>query len=298
MNRRAALGGLFGSFLGALGVTGYATAVEPIWLRIARYDLDLPAWPTGLALRAVVLSDIHACEPWLNAHRLNAICDGVAGLKPDIILLLGDYCEGPRFSRSLEPAEWAACLARLHAPLGVHAVLGNHDYWADAEVQAAEGGSTQSEVALTAAGIDVYVNRARRIEMDGQGFWLAGLGDQLAFTRSGSSPRGLDDLDATLGQINSDEPVLLMAHEPDIFPRVPPRVALTLSGHTHGGQVRLFGHSPVIPSRYGDRYRHGHVIEDGRHLVVGAGLGMTWLPVRLGAPPEIVLLELGGSRAA
>lgn len=295
MKRRAVLAGLLGSFLSGLGVAGYATAVEPNWVRIARYDLDLPAWPAGLALRVVVLSDFHACEPWLNADRINAICDGVAGLEPDIVLLLGDYCEGPRFSRSLEPAEWAACLARLHAPLGVHAVLGNHDYWADAAVQAAEGGSTQAEAALTAAGIDVYVNRARRLEKDGRGFWLAGLGDQLAFIRS---RRGLDDLDATLSQIEGDEPVLLMAHEPDIFPRVPPRVALTLSGHTHGGQVRLFGHSPVIPSRYGDRYRHGHVIEDGRHLVVSAGLGLTWLPVRLGAPPEIVLLEIGGSREA
>jgi predicted MPP superfamily phosphohydrolase len=255
----------------------------------------LPAWPAGLALRAAVLSDFHACEPWLNANRLNEICDRVAGLEPDIVLLLGDYCEGPRFSRSLEPAEWAACLARLHAPLGVHAVLGNHDYWADAAVQAAEGGPTQAEAALAAAGNDVYINRARRMEKDGRGFWLAGLGDQLAFLRR---RRGIDDLDATLGQVEGDEPVLLMAHEPDIFPRVPARVALTLSGHTHGGQVTLFGHSPVIPSRYGDRYRHGHVIEDDRHLVVSAGLGLTWLPVRLGAPPEIVLLELGGSQAA
>ena len=87
--------------------------------------------------------------------------------------------------------------------------------------------------------------------------------------------------------------MILLAHEPDIFPRVPARVALTLSGHTHGGQVRLFGYSPVVPSRYGNRYAYGHIIEDNRHLIVSGGLGCSILPVRLGCPPEIVMVELG-----
>jgi predicted MPP superfamily phosphohydrolase len=84
-----------------------------------------------------------------------------------------------------------------------------------------------------------------------------------------------------------------MAHEPDIFPKVPDRVALTLSGHTHGGQVRLFGWSPIVPSEFGNRYAYGHVIEDGRHLIVSGGLGCSILPVRFGVPPEIVIVELG-----
>jgi predicted MPP superfamily phosphohydrolase len=87
--------------------------------------------------------------------------------------------------------------------------------------------------------------------------------------------------------------VILMAHEPDIFVRVPDRVALTLCGHTHGGQVRLMGWSPVVPSAFGNRYAYGHVVEEGRHLVVSGGLGCSILPVRFGVPPEIVVVELG-----
>ncbi len=84
-----------------------------------------------------------------------------------------------------------------------------------------------------------------------------------------------------------------MAHEPDIFPKVPDRVSVTLSGHTHGGQVRLFGWSPVVPSRYRNRFAYGHIVEEGKHLLVSGGLGCSIAPVRFGCPPEIVLLELG-----
>lgn len=87
--------------------------------------------------------------------------------------------------------------------------------------------------------------------------------------------------------------MILLAHEPDIFPDVPSRVALTISGHTHGGQVRLFGYSPVVPSRFGNRYAYGHVVEGGRNLVVSGGLGVAILPVRFGMRPEIVQIDLG-----
>ena len=72
-------------------------------------------------------------------------------------------------------------------------------------------------------------------------------------------------------------------------------MALTLSGHTHGGQITLAGFAPIVPSRYGRRYRYGHIVEDGRHLIVSGGLGCSGLPMRIGVPPEIVLVELGGS---
>ncbi len=92
----------------------------------------------------------------------------------------------------------------------------------------------------------------------------------------------------------SDEaPILLLAHEPDIFPEVPERVALTLAGHLHGGQVRLFGFAPVVPSAYGQQYLHGHHIETGEHMIINGGLGFSGLPLRFGAPPEIALIELG-----
>ncbi len=93
--------------------------------------------------------------------------------------------------------------------------------------------------------------------------------------------------------MTDDAPALLLAHEPDVFPRVPARVALTLAGHTHGGQVRVFGFSPIVPSDFGNRYAYGHVVQDGRHLIVSGGLGNSVLPVRFGVPPEITLVRLG-----
>ena len=89
----------------------------------------------------------------------------------------------------------------------------------------------------------------------------------------------------------------LLAHEPDIFPNVPDRVAVTLSGHTHGGQVRIRGYSPIVPSRFGNRYAYGAVEENGRHLVISGGIGNSMLPVRFGMPPEVTMVELGGDRA-
>ncbi len=103
---------------------------------------------------------------------------------------------------------------------------------------------------------------------------------------------GLDDLAGTLALTTDDAPIVLMAHEPDIFPKVPDRVALTVCGHTHGGQVRVLGFAPYVPSKFGDRYVYGHIVEDGRNMIVSGGLGCSGLPVRFGAPPEIVMIEL------
>jgi predicted MPP superfamily phosphohydrolase len=182
----------------------------------------------------------------------------------------------------------------------VHAVLGNHDWWEDQEARRRGRGPVRAGLALERAGIPVYHNASVRLEKDGAPFWLAGLGDQWGFSkgracRSGERSRckGMDDLDGTLRQVTDDAPVLLMAHEPDIFPKVPDRVALTIAGHTHGGQVKVLGYAPIVPSRYGSRYIYGHIVEEGRNLVVSAGLGCSIAPVRLGAPPEIVLIEVG-----
>jgi uncharacterized protein len=291
--------GLAGGLLALLGLGAYAGAIEPRMIGLTRYAPQLPKWPADLSLRIAVLSDFHACEPWLGASRVRAICERANALRADIILLLGDYRSGPRFSRELEPRQWAAELARLSAPLGVHAILGNHDYWADEASRVSRDEPTLAELALRAVGIPVYINQAVRIEKSGRGFWLAGLGDQLAFVEGDKGIRhagfGVDDISATLALTDVNEPVLLMAHEPDIFPNVPDWVALTLSGHTHGGQFRAFGYSPFVPSRFGSRYIYGHIVEDGRHLIVNSGLGMSSLPFRFGAPPEMLLIELGGS---
>jgi predicted MPP superfamily phosphohydrolase len=201
-------------------------------------------------------------------------------------------------TRRVGMAEIAPVLAQLRAPLGVYSILGNHDWWDDADAQRERTGPAAAARVLRDAAIPVLENDVVRLEKDGHGVWLAGLGDQIAFVLGPRRFQGLDDLPGTLAKIGDDAPVILLAHEPDIFPTVPERVALTLSGHTHGGQVRLFGYSPMVPSDYGNRYAYGHVVEDGRHLIVSGGLGTSILPVRFGVPPEIVLLELGAGLAA
>lgn len=265
-------------------------------VHVARYRPTLATWPAGFALRVVALSDFHICEPWMNASKLVALCAQANALAPDLIVLLGDFLDGPRFSRPVPMTAWAGALQELQAPLGVHAILGNHDYDGD-DRYGPDVTALAVERALTGAGIPVYINRAVRLAKGERGLWLAGLGDQYAFHHRGpiQAGYGLDDLPGTLAQVTTDEPVILLAHEPDIFPAVPDRVALTLSGHTHGGQVRLFGRTPVVPSRFGSRYVHGHVVEEERHLIVSAGLGYSGLPLRVGAVPEIVLVELGGA---
>jgi hypothetical protein len=277
---------------------------------VTRYRLAPPDWSPGLALRLAVIADLHVCEPWLGLDRLRGIVARTNALAPDAVLLLGDYVRGRKmglFSRPIAHADWASVLGGLKAPLGVHAVLGNHDWWEDDAVQVNRAGPVKAEVALVEAGIPVYANDAVRLVKDGLPFWIAGLGDQWAFWPRGMQHRdsehkdlgyeGVDDLAGTLNRITDDAPVILMVHEPDIFPQVPAREALTVAGHTHGGQIRIGGYAPVVPSRFGQRYVYGHIVEEERNLIVSAGLGCSTLPVRFGAQPEIVLIELASGHS-
>nr|WP_245223827.1 metallophosphoesterase [Rhizobium halophytocola] len=267
--------------------------------RVSRYALKPAGWPDDFRLKICMLSDIHSCDPFMSIARIRTICDQVNAQSADIILLLGDYVTGmPEVSGHVPSRDWAAELGRLRAPLGLHAVLGNHDYWQDAAFQADPTiGTCRAQQALEAVGIPVYVNRSVRLVKDGRPFWLAGLADQAAIRADRSIRRwdniGIDDLDATLSQVDDDAPVILMAHEPDIFQRVGRHIAVTLSGHTHGGQVNLFGWRPRAASRGSRRYPVGHFHEDGRDLIVSQGLGCSEVPIRIGCRPEILVIELG-----
>lgn len=299
ITRRGLLKMIGGGIASMAALSGYAFAVEPLArLNVTRYSLTPPGWTPGLKLRVVALADIHACEPWMPASRIASICRQANDLGGDVTVLLGDYAAGMNFvTRYVHSSEWAKSLATLTAPLGVHAVMGNHDWWEDKTAQRNGSGPTFGHKALQDVGINVYSNRAVRLEKEGQGFWIAGLEDQLALVPGKKWQRqrvkGLDDLEGTLAQVNDGDPVILLAHEPDIFPSVPSRVALTLSGHTHGGQVRLLGYAPVVPSRFGDRYAYGHMVENDCNLIVSGGLGCSLAPVRFGVPPEIVVIDLG-----
>ncbi len=277
---------LIGAGAMPFAVAGYATAIEPnLAPKAVRYTVNPPDWQSDQPLRIGVISDIHACDPWMPAKRVEAIVAAANTLEPDLFVLLGDFVKGLRdaWATAIPTDHWAGPLGDLHAPLGTYAVLGNHDWWVDAAA---------TRAALEARNIPVLENDAGLIALGGGwSFWLAGLGDQLAYKGTG---RGVDDLAGLTARIPADgRTAILLAHEPDIFPQVPPRFGLTLSGHTHGGQVRLpfLGRYPAS-AEHGQLYNYGHIVEDRRHLVVSAGLGCSGLPIRFGVPPEINLITV------
>jgi hypothetical protein len=280
----AGTAGLLGVSL--LGTGAYATAVEPQGLIVTRYALTPRGWPSGRKLSVTVIADLHAGGPDMTLPHIQRVVDTANLLQSDLIVLLGDYTSIYGFATEQVPyAAWTAELARLSAPLGIWAILGNHDWRYDlAEVRHA----------LASVRIPVLENEAVMLGGEGGRFWLAGLGDQLAYRLGPGRFRGIDDLPGTLAKARTEDPILLLAHEPDIFPQVPSRVALTLSGHTHGGQIRLPLVWPLfVPSKYGARFAFGHVIEGGRQLIVSGGLGTSFVPARLGVPPEIVRVDIG-----
>ena len=292
IDRRSVIKGLLGVILTGLFAATYGFIIEPaLRLRVKRWRIRRSGW-TAPRLRIAIISDLHAGGPIVPLPRVQQVVRRTNALKPDVIVLLGDFAASHRFVRAKVPFEQVAdAFTQLEAKGGVHAVLGNHDWWDDLAAQRRGSGPNIYAQALEARGIPVLSNQA--VWLAEAGIWLAGLEDQLAQRRAGRGFVGLDDLDKTLGQVPDDgKPCVLLAHEPDVFPKVPSRVDLTLSGHTHGGQIRLFGWSPRVPSKYGNRFAYGHVHEKGRDLVVSGGIGCSILPVRFGVVPEITLVEV------
>ncbi|WOH82703.1 metallophosphoesterase [Bradyrhizobium sp. BEA-2-5] len=297
ISRRHFLRGFGGLTAATASTAAYGLSEPVVRLALTRYDLSPRQWPADLPLKIAVIADLHACDPWMPLDRIAEIVERTNALNPDIVVLLGDYVAGLRHvTRFIPASDWAAVLKGLKAPLGVHAVLGNHDYWEDKAVQRLGRGIPLARRALEGAGIPVYENDVVRLTKDGRPFWLAGLGDQLAFLPARPYRQvtriGADDLSATLAKVTDDAPIILLAHEPNIAPRVPVRVALQLSGHTHGGQVRLLGWSPAVPPQDGVRLAYGHV-RLKCDVIISGGLGCSIMPLRLGVPPEIVQVTLG-----
>jgi predicted MPP superfamily phosphohydrolase len=256
--------------------------VEPRRLVVRRRTLQLPGWPPELAgLRVGVASDFHAGAPHVDANRVAGVAARLEREAPALVVLLGDFVDpAVAFGGRVAPEAVADALGALHPAHGTYAVLGNHD-WAHAGRRVAG--------ALRRAGITVLEDEAVAVPGTDGRLWLAGLGDLRT--------RGVD-MAAALAEVPADAAVLLLSHDPDVFPQVPGRVALTLAGHTHGGQVNLpLVRRLVIPSGHGLRYRGGHVVEGGRHLLVTSGVGTSGWPLRALAPPEVVSLRLEPARA-
>jgi hypothetical protein len=291
--------GLF-KWLAELALSGaalgtYAFAIEPgFLLRTKYYALTPPRWTPGLKLRLALIADPHLCEPYMSLARYARVIELANGLEADLILFLGDYSAGHRYvTEKIPAAESAKIAARAQAPLGRFAIMGNHDWWDDRGAQKRGQGPLVGQRALEDAGVPVLENAVARLVKNGLPFWLTGTASIVAIRKGRGSYESRAELDGTLARVSDDAPIIHLAHEPDLFTKVPDRVSLTLSGHTHGGQVRLFGWSPITPSAHGNRFAYGHVVEEGRHLIVSGGLGCSIIPVRFGVPPEITVVDLG-----
>ena len=282
-----------------LSLSGYATAYETgSALTLAKYAPRLPNWPEDLELTIAVIADIHACYPWMSEERVGEIVDLANAQKPDLTVLLGDYVCTHRFvSGYVPPGAWAEQLARLEAPLGVYAILGNHDWWWAAIPTEPPDNSRSVRRALAEAGVPLLENQSVRLSQRGRPFWLIGLGDLLAPVPNPRHGRGADDLPAAMRQVTDDAPAILLVHEPYFFPWVPDRIALTLAGHMHGGQINLpiIGPPVGLLKRRSGKYIYGEYALGERRMIVSGGLGTSLAPVRILRPPEVVTVKLGGA---
>lgn len=270
-----ALGLALGAIFTGLGIQAFY--LEPSSFVTRRIKLQIPNWPPEQrGLRIAVLSDLHVGSPYFGLEKLKLVVARTNAERPDLVVLLGDYVtQGVLGGKFVPPEPIAEELKDLRAPLGVVAVLGNHDWWFD---------GLRVTRALQQAGIVVLENQAWRVSNNGNSFWIAGIADKM--TR-------LPKITETLRQVRDASPVILITHNPDIFPEVPSRVNLAIAGHTHGGQVDLpLVGRLIVPSQYGQRFACGLVIEGGRPLFVTSGLGTSIIPVRFRVPPEIAILTI------
>ena len=262
------------------GLAGESTLVEPNHPRIVRQEIALRRWPARLeGFSIALLSDFHY-DPYFSVHPLRSSISLVNDLYPDMIVLTGDFVSEPFFGHDRAKAASAAepcaqLLRQMQAPYGLWAVLGNHDVVTDPD---------RVTNSLRSQGIQVLINQSVPIERNGARFWLGGVDDALERAA---------DLSATLHNIPSDEPIVLLAHEPDYADFVAHYpVDLQLSGHTHGGQVRVPFVRPLYLPPLGRKYVWGLYNIGELALYTNRGLGTVNVPVRMNCPPEITLLTL------
>lgn len=247
--------------------------IEPYWLQINTYKIsskDIPAAFNGT--RIVFISDIHH-GPFFSRERLRNLVNQINSLHPDIVLLGGDYEH--RDKKYMEPC--FSELARISAPLGKYGVLGNHDHWEEAGL---------CRESMRKAGITNLNEQGIWLKRQGERIKIAGI-DDFWYHRNPDLPRITDDT-------NPQDFVLMVSHNPDVVEQIrDSRIDLVLSGHTHGGQVTLFGQwAPIIPSAYGQKYRYGFVKTEYTTVYVTSGIGTITPPVRFCARPEIAVFEL------
>jgi len=266
---------LVASLLLLTGWAYWSAISDPV---VREADIALADWPEGAPpMRAVLVSDLHVAGPDMTLSRLERIVGQINALRPDVVLISGDFISDKRMStRHYSLAEAIAPLSGLRPRFATVAVLGNHDYWRNAD---------QARAAPRDAGVILLENSAAQVGP----LSIGGLADP--FTRRANPPATVRQMRALPGAR------ILLSHSPDPFPDLPGDIGLMLAGHTHCGQVRLpFIGAVKTMSRYGQRYACGLVRENGKILIVTAGLGTSGVPLRLGAVPDLWLIRIGPAR--
>lgn len=254
--------------------------IEPNRPQVVRREIALRRWPARMdEFTIALLSDFHY-DPYFSVHPLRASIGMVNDLRPDLIVLTGDFVSVPfvdsRAKAAAADAEPCAQLLRqMQAPLGLWAVLGNHDALTD---------PIHITNVLRTAGINVLADQSVPVEKNGGRFWLSGVKDVIA---------GNPDLGVALQNVSPDEATILLAHEPDYADSVARHpVDLQLSGHSHGGQIRLPFLPPLWLPELARKYVWGLYKIGDLTLYTNPGLGTVGIPVRLDCPPEVTLITL------
>ena len=259
------------------GMVFWGFFIEPNLLIVRQETIQIENCPPELSgLRIALIADVHTGASFINEQKLQRIVELTNQQQPDLIVLLGDYMSPNSWhSHEVVPEVTASVFKKLKAPAGVYAVLGNHDWWYNGE---------KVRRAFEQNGIRVLEGDVTEVKWHDKSLWLSGIPD--LWTRS-------PYFDEAVAKIPPGMNVIVLTHNPDIFPNLPKHVPLLLAAHTHGGQVNLplIGR-PVEPSIYGQRYAAGHIYENGHHLFVTTGIGTSILPVRFRVTPEIVILTI------
>jgi predicted MPP superfamily phosphohydrolase len=268
----------------------YAYEVEPNMLKTTTYSIQSAKWNQGMPpLHIVAASDFHVGCPSVSLDRLQEIVDRINKMKPDVIVLPGDFVTMMKGNERViggeyvPPEDIAKVLKGLKAPLGVYAVLGNHDRMNEPDAM---------RDALEGVGIRVIDNDAVHVQKDGFDFWMVGLSDDTT-----SKP----DWAKANAKIDNSAPVVVIMHDPGAFLDENNRPVVSIAAHTHGGQivVPFVEHRLENPySRAPMRYLYGHIVEGGRDLIVTSGIGTSIVPLRFGARPEIVDIEISANKDA
>lgn len=272
---KAAVNVAIGSGIIAMGGYGgyqYGARLETKWLDVEQVQVPLTGLHPALeGLKIVQLSDIHL-HPFTKIDFVREVIVLANSLQPDLIALTGDYV-----LRSAEAIfELAPVLATLDARYGLFAVLGNHDIWTDAAIVRA---------GLEEAGLPVLLNQGMALDIGSEQIYLAGVDDAWS---------GHPDLNAALANLTADLPTILLCHEPDMIDTYAAAgpISLQLSGHSHGGQVRLPGFGAPILPYLGQKYELGLYRVDEAWVYTNRGIGVIAPPIRLNCRPEITEITL------